>query len=105
VSKWVDEGYVNRLTVEQARSELLIALENQFALIEALKTAPEMADPLVLHLLGSAAAYEDNDLGKRLQRKLGLGSIPPVSECESGAGLWWRILQGLKTERPSALPE
>jgi hypothetical protein len=101
MSKWVDENYINRLTAEQARRELLIALENQYALMDALRNAPEVADPLVLHFISQAAEYEDHGLGKRLQRKHRLDVIPPVSECEGGAGLWWRILQGLKTERPA----
>lgn len=99
-SKYVDENYINRLTAEQARLELLIALENQYALLDALRNAPEIADPIVLHFLSSAAAYEDKDLGKLLQRKHRLDAVPPVSECETGAGIWWRIRQGLLTPRP-----
>jgi hypothetical protein len=106
VSKWVDENYINRLSAEDARRELLLALEFQHGLLDAIKNQAELPDPWVLTVLDQAALWPaDKGVGLMLQRKHGLDAVPPVTECENGAGLWWRILQGLKTERPSALPE
>lgn len=60
-----------------------------------LKDAPAVPEPRDLALLASCSIYPDDSAkGKELQREHGLGVIPPVSECESGAGAWWRITGG-----------
>ena len=101
MSQYVDENYVNGLSVEELRRELIEALNLQYGLLSALRDAPELPDPWILCRLDYAANWsEDNPLGKKLQRKHGLDAIPPKSECESGAGVWWRIRQGLLTQRP-----
>lgn len=106
MSDLVDESYINRLSIAELRRELVDALEFQFGLMAALRDAPELARPFVLHRLSQGATWRDgdHDTGKLLQRKHGLDAVPPVSECESGAGLWWRIRQGLLTKRPTELP-
>lgn len=106
MSDLVDESYINRLSIEELRRELIDALSLQFGLMAALRDAPQLAPPFVLRRLSQGATWRDgdHDTGKLLQRKYGLDAVPPVSECESGAGLWWRIRQGLKTERPKELP-
>lgn len=67
-----------------------------YALIQALHDWPKMPEPMLLKLLGEIGSkhHEDGDRGKRLQTELGLDAIPPVSECEWGAGLWDRITNG-----------
>jgi hypothetical protein len=105
VSKWVDENYINRLSPDQLRRELLLALEFQMELLDAMKNQVELPSPYVLKCLDHGATWpEDKGVGQILQRKHGLDAVPPVSECENGAGLWWRIRQGLKTPRPTKLP-
>jgi hypothetical protein len=60
-----------------------------------------MPPPWVLLCLERGSIWpDDNDLGKLLQRKLGLQAVPPKSECEAGAGVWYRIRQGLLAPRP-----
>jgi hypothetical protein len=92
----VDESYINSLSVEELRRELIDALEVQYGVLFALRDAPEMPSPFVLKHLGTVANWpDDHNRGKLLQRTLGLDVIPPKSECESGAGLWSRIHAGL----------
>jgi hypothetical protein len=68
-----------------------------------LKAAPAVPEPRDLALLMECSIYpDDNAKGKELQRAYGHGVIPPVAECESGAGAWWRITGGtadFSTER------
>jgi len=104
VSSYVDPTYINRIGIEELRRMLIDSLEFEFGLIAAIRGEAEMPTGLVLSRLGQAGSWpEDNTLGKQLQRKLGLDAVPPVSECESGAGVWWRMLQGLKATRPTSL--
>lgn len=92
----VDETYVNSLSIEELRRELRYYLDLHYEMLHALRDVPEMAPPFVLLHLGTVAKWpEDSSRGKELQRKLGLDAIPPKSECECGAGLWDRILNGL----------
>ncbi|MGY0571635.1 hypothetical protein AB8Z38_30310 [Bradyrhizobium sp. LLZ17] len=101
MSKWVDENYINRLSPDQLRRELQDALDFQYELLDAMKNQVELPSPYVLKCLDHGASWpEDKAIGNMLQPKHGLDVVPPVSECESAAGLWWRILQGLKAERP-----
>lgn len=105
VSKFVDENYVNRMSIERLRTELTEALDLQFELSQALHDKPELPSPRLLHHLGQSGTWpDDSAVGKMLQRKHGLDAIPPVSECESGAGVWWRIRQGLVTALPETIP-
>ncbi|WP_439357858.1 hypothetical protein [Bradyrhizobium sp. DASA03007] len=102
---YVDPSYINRCSIEELRRMLIDSLEFEFGLIAAIRSEAEIPSGLVLSRLGQAGSWpEDSTLGKLVQRKLGLDAVPPVSECESGAGVWWRILQGLKTPRPEELP-
>jgi len=95
-----DEPYENKLSIEELRKELRYALDVQYGILNAIRDIPEMPPPFVLlHLGSSASKYpEDKDKGKELQRKYGLEIIPPKSECEWGAGVWYRMLNGLKRE-------
>lgn len=102
MSKFVDENYVNRLSADQARRELLHALEFQYELLQAMREQVDLPSPYVLKCLDHGATWpEDKRIGLMIQRKHGLDAVPPISECENGAGLWWRILQGLKADRPT----
>jgi hypothetical protein len=96
----IDQDYLMSLSVEELRRELKHAWEVKYGLLNALRDAPEMPPPFVLLHLDHAAKWpEDNNLGKKLQRELGLDKIPPKSECEGGAGVWHRIRQGLTAPR------
>ena len=65
------------------------------ALLNALMAWPRLPEPDVLLQLAYAADWaQDSPRGKKLQVELGLDAIPPVSECESGAGFWDRITCG-----------
>ncbi len=44
---------------------------------------------------GAARHPQDWEAGNKIQREMGLERVPPVSECESGAGLWVRIRRWL----------
>lgn len=92
----IDESYINSLSVEELRRELVDALEVQYGILFALRDAPEMPSPFVLKHLGTVSKWpEDNERGKAVQRRLGLDVVPPKSECEGGPGLWERIRAGL----------
>lgn len=100
------EPYENRLSIEELRREVRECWDREQMLAEALRDAPEMPHPWLLLFLSRAAKWpEDNNIGKMLQRrdKLGLDAIPPKSECEGGAGVWYRIRQGLLMPRPETL--
>ena len=69
--------------------------KKHYAVLEALAGWPKMPDPFVLQIFGQAAnGSEDKARGSKLQRELGLSVIPPVAECESGAGFWDRVTNG-----------
>lgn len=96
----IDKDYLMSLSVDELRRELEHALEVKYGLLKALRDAPEMPEPFVLLHLDFAAKWpEDNNIGKKLQREMGLDAIPPKSECEGGAGVWSRIRQGLTAPR------
>lgn len=89
--------YEDTLSAEELRREVRQCWDLEHALASALRDMPEMPPPWVLLFLDRAAKWpEDHDLGKTLQREMGLAVIPPKSECEGGAGVWHRIRQGLK---------
>lgn len=95
--RWVDRSYIDKCGVEELREELVLALEKQFSLVAALRDLPEVPDIPALFLLGSAGKWpEDKEKGSELQRRLGSEVIPYKTEMELGAGLWWRIREGLK---------
>lgn len=97
--------YENTLSIEELRREVRECWDLKMALADAIRDVPEMPPPWVLLFLSRGSTWpEDNNLGKLLQRKLKLDAIPPKSECESGAGVWYRIRQGLLRERPEILP-
>jgi hypothetical protein len=101
---YVDPSYINRCGIEELRRMLIDSLEFEFGLIAAIRSQDDMPSGFVLSRLGQAGSWpEDKGLGKLLQRKHGLDVVPPVTECEIGAGVWYRILQGLKAERPAEL--
>jgi len=96
-----DEPYENSLTVEELRRELRRCWDIENALIRSLKDLPDVAPPRVCLFLNRAAKWrEDNNIGIMLQRKHGLTVVPPKSECEGGAGVWYRIRQGMMLPRP-----
>lgn len=97
--------YENTMTIEELRREVRECWDLERALANALRDAPEMPSPWVLLFLSRASKWpEDSNLGKLLQRKFRLDKIPPKSECETGAGVWYRIRQGLLAPRPETLP-
>ena len=91
----VDENYLNRLSVEQLKNEVHDFAGRWIALQTALRELPELPSAELLHVLGDFARWEDHARGKSIQRRLGLDSVPPVSECEGGAGVWSIIRQAM----------
>lgn len=92
------EAIENVMTVEELRREYRRFVDDYYALINALRDAPEIPPRRVLLSLGQAASYpQDHERGKRMQREHGADAIPWKSECEGGAGLWFRIRAGLLT--------
>jgi hypothetical protein len=98
------EPYENKLTIEELRREVRECWDREQAIVDALRDLPEMAPDWVLIFLSRAGQWpEDNSLGKLLQRKLGTSAVYPKSECESGAGIWYRIRQGMLMPRPESV--
>ena len=100
----LDEPYENTLSIEQLRREVRHLWDTQNALVKALRNRSDVPPYDVLMLLSRAATWpSDNSIGKRLQRELGSAVVPYKSEAEGGAGLWHRIVDGLKSsDEPSA---
>lgn len=91
-----DEPYENTLSIDDLRREVRRCWDNENALFEALKDLPEVPPPHVLLFIDRASNWAiDSPQGKRMQREYGSAAIPYKSECESGAGFWYRIRQGL----------
>ena len=84
----VDENYLNRLSVDQLRAEVHDYAGRWIELIEVMRILPEVPSPQMLHVLGDFATRDDHERGKAMQRQFKLDAIPPVSECEGGAGFW-----------------
>lgn len=98
------QPYENTLSIEELRREVRECWDREHAIVKALRDLPEVAPPWILLFFSRAAAWpEDNSLGKLLQRKLGSETIPFKSECEGGAGIWYRIRQGMLLDRPTAV--
>ncbi|HMH95649.1 MAG TPA: hypothetical protein VK577_03600 [Bradyrhizobium sp.] len=98
-------SYEDILTIEELRREVRMCWDRELALAHAIHDVPEMPSPFVLLFLSRGSHWpEDSNLGKLLQRKMTLAAIPPKSECETGAGVWYRIRQGLLAPRPEELP-
>jgi|SRR6185369_9806398 len=99
-----DEPYENKLSIEELRREVRELWDLQMDIVEAIRDVPEVAPPWVLMFLSRAAKWpEDNRLGKLMQQKHRLEVIPPKSECEGGAGVWYRIRKGLLQPRPDTV--
>jgi hypothetical protein len=78
-----------------AETELEFFSSRYYEILDALAEWPKMPSPIVLKQLASAGKWAtDSPRGKALQAELGLDAIPPVSECELGAGFWDRITNG-----------
>lgn len=86
------------MSEDELRSELRRSWDTQHALMDALLDLPTMPPPAILSFL-SEGSRKEGDLGRVLQRNLGLESIPPVSECERGAGLWHVLRRALRIAR------
>jgi hypothetical protein len=85
----VDESHLNNLTIEQLRAEVHDFAGRWIALSDAMRELPDLPRPELLHVLGDFAKWpEDHERGKLMQRTHTLAEIPPVSECEGGAGVW-----------------
>lgn len=98
------EPHENTLTVEELRREVRECWDREHAIARALHELPEMAPPWVLLFFNKASNWpEDSNLGKLLQRKMGSAAIPYKSECETGAGVWYRIRQGMLAPRPEVI--
>jgi hypothetical protein len=98
------EPYENKLSIEELRREVRECWEREQAIVGALRDLPEMPPPWILLFFSQASKWpEDSNLGKLLQRKLTLEAIPPKSECETGAGVWYRIRQGMLLPRPKTV--
>lgn len=82
------DDYVNRLSVEQLRAEVHDFAGRWVELTVAMQELPELPSPELLHVLGDFAVWSDHARGKQMQRKYSVEQIPPVSECEGGAGVW-----------------
>lgn len=69
-----------------------------FPLLDALRHLPELPSPMVLTVLSHCGKWpEDWSEGKRIQRERGLEAVPPVTECEIGAGWWHRVIRPVTT--------
>lgn len=89
------EPYENTLSLEALRREVREGWDTEGALVKALRDLPEVPPYDVLLLLSRAAKYPDDwEIGARLQRQE-RKPIPYKTECELGAGLWWRIRKAL----------
>lgn len=97
----MSEPYENTLSLEELRREVRECWDRQQAIVTALRDLPEMPPPWILLFFDRASKFpEDSNLGKKLQQMLPRGTIPYKTECECGAGVWYRIRQGLLQERP-----
>lgn len=74
--------------------------DRYYPLLWALRNRPVLPDPLVLHILSQAGNFSlDIEEGKRIQREYGLDAVPPVTECEIGAGFWHRVIQAVPSRK------
>lgn len=88
------------MDVAELRRELRRAWNAHYALMQALSELPAVPPLNVLNALADAkTSPSDWERGKQLQRQHGLGTIPPVSEYERGAGLWDILRRALRIAR------
>lgn len=86
----------NTYDLETCRKEFRYYCDLSYQLLHALRDLPEIPNAFILMHLGSSAKWpEDKNKGTELQRKFGSDKIPYKTECEMGAGLWFRIREGL----------
>lgn len=79
-------------------SETQYYIDRYYGLLYALRDRPVLPPPLVLNVLNTAGDFsKDWEEGKRIQREYGLEAVPPVTECEIGAGFWHRVIQPVPT--------
>lgn len=98
--------YENTLSLEQLRIEVRRLWDERHAFADAIRDLPEVAPVKALSLLADAAMATTTGplkgrglsaIGNQLQREHGLDAVPPNSEYEHAAGLWFLIRQGLKS--------
>lgn len=93
---YIDERSIDGMSEKQLRDELKFELNKNFALMEAFRNLPEIANPTALwHLSDFADHQRDWERGKMMQRDASLEEIPPNVEYEVGAGLWSIIREAL----------
>lgn len=86
---------VDDIDREMTREELYQTIDNLREMLRRIRVglkSDELPEPIILKEMGHYAKWpEDNERGKRLQRRVGSEKIPFKSECEGGAGLWLRL--------------
>lgn len=84
------EPLENTMLIDELRKEVRECWDRERAIIDALRDRPEMPPPCVLLFLSRASKWPMD-----YERKLGSEAIPFKTECECGAGMWFRIRQGI----------
>jgi hypothetical protein len=80
---------------DELRREAKHLRDLHYGLLTALRKLPAAPSPYVLRTLGSVARFPaDHDAGKAFQRQH-RGTVPFVSECEGGMGVWLKIRESL----------
>lgn len=93
--------YENTLSIDELRREVRRGWDEIRLLTDAIRDSSDMPEPIILLLLSRAGKWpEDVEKGKEMQRQLGSEKIPFKTECEIGAGVWFRIRQGLVAAVP-----
>lgn len=78
-------------------------IDRYYPLLFALRDRPVLPPPMVLKCLSQAGDFVlDWNEGKRIQREYGLDAVPPVTECEVGAGFWHRVIRPVPTKEREA---
>lgn len=99
IDESIDAPYENTLPVDVLRAELRRAWNQRHAFQDDIKSLPEVPRIETLAFLRSAGMGFRNpntwEIGKTLQRELGLDAIPPKTEYECAAGLWKVIRDGI----------
>jgi len=102
VSELVDPTYINSMSIEQLRRELIFELEKSFALREAFQKLPDVPRIEALVALSEWATWpRDWEKGKEMQRTHSVDVIPPNTEYEKGAGLWSILRTALIAATPA----
>ncbi len=80
--------------IKEGETDAEFFCRRYYDLLDALRDLPDLPSHSVLSALGHAGKFPgDWDLGKRIQRERGLSAVPPVTECEIGAGFWRRVVK------------